>query len=82
MSEDSRPDRPPADLEIVGRLRAAEARWQRKAHSETSTTGDLETEELRNHEPEEPDRGQTYRNVRRMWQFRARLADAFRRQPS
>ena len=82
MSADSRRETPPADLEIVGRLRAAEARWQRKAHSETSTTGDLETEELRDREPEEPDRGQTYRNVRRMWQFRARLADVFRRDPS
>ena len=82
MSAGSRRKGMPPDLEIAAGLRAAEARWQRKAHSETSTTGDLETEELRNHEPEEPDPGRAHRNVRRMWQFRAWLADAFRRQPS
>jgi hypothetical protein len=81
MSKGSRRDEP-ADLEIAGSLRAAEARWQRKAHTTTVTTGDLESEELRDREPEDPDPRRTYRNVRRVWEFRAWLAETLRREPS
>jgi hypothetical protein len=73
---------PPPDLEIAGSLRAGEAGWRRKARTTTITTGDLESEELRDREPEDPDLGRTYRNVRRVWEFRASLADALRREPS
>jgi hypothetical protein len=82
MSKGSRPDGPLADFEIAGGLRAAEARWQRKAHTTTITSGELESEERRDREPEDPDRRRTYRNVRRVWEFRAWLTDALRREPS
>jgi hypothetical protein len=82
MSESSRRAGPPADLEIAGGLRAGEARWQRKARTTTITTGDVGSEELRDREPEDPDPGRTHQNVRRVWEFRAWLADALRREPS
>lgn len=72
----------PADLEIGGALRAGEARWERTARTKTVASGDLDTEELTVREPDDPDRGRTYRNVRRVWQFRARLTDAVRHQRS
>jgi hypothetical protein len=81
MSDGSRRGGQPADLEIAGLLRAADARWQRKARTTTITSGDVVTEELRDHHPEAPDPGPTYRNVRRMWELRAWLADALRRHP-
>jgi hypothetical protein len=80
MSEGSRHDAPPADFEIAGGLRGAEARWQQNAQTTTITTGAVESEELREREPENPDPGRTYRNVRRAWHLRARLVDAVRRQ--
>jgi hypothetical protein len=80
MSERSRRDAPPADFEIAGGLRAAEACWQQKARTTTITTGAVDSEELREREPENPHPGRTYRNVRRAWHLRARLVDAVRRQ--
>jgi hypothetical protein len=73
---------PPADLEIAANVRAAQARWQRKGRAKTITTGDLEREEVRDREPEHPNNRSTYRNMRRFWAFRARLAEALRREPS
>jgi hypothetical protein len=80
MSEGSRRDAPPADFEVAGSLRAAEARWQQKAQTTTITNGAVESEKLREREPENPDPGRTYRTVRRAWHLRARLVDAVRRQ--
>jgi hypothetical protein len=72
------PDRVPADLEIGGAVRAREARWERTARTKTIASGDVETEELKEREPDDPDRGRTYRDVRRIWRFRARVTDAVR----
>jgi len=82
MTHLPRQDRVPADLEISGALRAAEARWERTARTKTVASGDLETEALSDREPDDPDRSRTYRNVRRVWQFRASLTDAVRHQRS
>lgn len=71
MTNAPRRDRLPADLELAGDLRAAEARWQRKARTTTTATGDVETDELRQRDPEDPDRGRAYRDVRLVWRFRA-----------
>jgi hypothetical protein len=76
---DSRRDAPPADLEIAGGVRATGARWHRKARPVTITAGDVETKELRDREPEHPETGRTYRNIRRVWGLRAWLADALHR---
>lgn len=73
-----RRDRVPADLEIAAGLRAQKARWQRKARTTTVVSGDVETEELRQRDPDDPDPGRTYRDVRLVWQFRSRLAKAVR----
>ena len=75
-------DRVPADLEMAGAWRAAQARWQRKARTSTTASGDVETEELSQREPDDPERGRTYRNAWLMWRFRARLTDALRHQRS
>jgi hypothetical protein len=82
MTQAPRRDRVPADLEIGCSLRAGEARWDRTARTKTIASGDLETEELKEREPDDPDRGRTYRNVWRVWRFRARLSDAVRQQRS
>ena len=82
MTDASGRDRVPADLEIAGGLRAAKARWQRTARTTTIANGNLEAEELSQREPDDPDRGRTYRDVRRVWQFRVRLTDAVRHQRS
>ena len=79
MSKGLRRDAPLADLEIEARVRAAEATWQQTARPTTITTGNLEIEEVREREPEHPDRGRTYRPVRRVWRFCGRLADQLRR---
>ena len=76
------PDRVPADLEIAGAWRGAQARWQRTAHTSTTASGDVETEELRQRDPDDPDRGRTYRNAWLIWRFRARLTDALDHQRS
>ena len=73
MTNAPRDDRVPADLEIAGTVRAAKARWQQKAHTTTVPTDDLETEELRQREPDDPKRGRIYRDVRLIWRYRARL---------
>lgn len=82
MTNAPRRDTVPGDLEISGALRAAEARWERNARTTTAATGDVETEEVRQREPDDPERGRTYRNVRLVWRFRARLTDAVRHQRS
>jgi hypothetical protein len=82
MNSRSHGETPLADLEIVASVRAAEAAWQRTARARTITTGDLEIEELREQEPEHPDRGRTYRPMRLVWRFRGRLADMLLRKPS
>jgi hypothetical protein len=75
-------DEPANELEIAGALRAVEARWQRKARVTTTTTGEVETEELREREPEDPEPHRTYRKVRLAWRFGARLpGEARRRAP-
>ncbi|MBV9413605.1 MAG: hypothetical protein JO363_01380 [Solirubrobacterales bacterium] len=78
MTNSSGRDRVPADLEIAGGLRAARARWEQTARTTTIASGGVDAEELRQREPDDPDRGRTYRDVRRVWQFRARLTDVVR----
>jgi len=68
----------PADLEIGGALRAAQARWRRHARTTTNADANMETDERRQREPFNPERGRTYRNVRIAWQFCTRISDAVR----
>lgn len=78
MTNAPRRDEVPTDLEIAGTVRAAKARWQRNARTTIVASDDLETDELTQREPDHPKRGRTYRNVRLVWRFRARLTDALR----
>jgi hypothetical protein len=81
MTRGNEPEGPPADFEVAGGLRARSATWHRTARAEKHTTGDVETEELREREgaPDEPEPGRPYRNARLAWRLRARLRRVTRR---
>jgi hypothetical protein len=78
MTPAREPEGPPADFEVAGGLKAGRATWGRTGRVETRTTGDVETEELRAREPEEPQPGRPYRNARLAWRLRARLIEVTR----